>query len=394
MFIKQKISLTTIGAALISLGTVGQATAASFYSISDLGTLPNSSFSYATDVNKFGQVVGYSGNDYNSSHAFFWENGVLTDIGTLGGGGSLGWGINNSAQVVGAAQTRDVTYDGFPISHSLIWSKRAGISDLTPGTNLNTSAEKINDAGQVIGSTENGDAFLFEHGVTTNICQSGQPCSAYGINNSGQVVGNRQVVLGTQCFYPEYSGRDCNNITADHAYLWNNGKITNLGTIGDAQNSSYAFAINDVGQIVGEADFRAVLWENGKITDLGTLGGRGRTALAINNLGQVVGRAATTGYYEDLHAFLWDRTNGIQDLNSLITAKSGWLLSEARGINSNGQIVGSGTINGQQHAFLLTPKPIPESASGLGILAFGAIGAGYGLWRKQTLASGKTNTRS
>ena len=71
MFIKQKISLTTIGAALITLGTVGQATAASFYSITDLGTLPNSSFSYATDINNFGQVVGYSGNDYNSSHAFF-----------------------------------------------------------------------------------------------------------------------------------------------------------------------------------------------------------------------------------------------------------------------------------------------------------------------------------
>ena len=231
----------------------------------------------------------------------------------------------------------------------------------------------------MIGSTENSNAFFWEDGVITDFCQLGQSCNAYDVNNSGRVVGSLKVVIDTECFY----GESCNDITVQRSHLWENGKITDLGTIGDAQNSSYAFAINDLGQIVGEANLHAVLWKNGMITDLGTLGGRDSIALDINNLGQVVGRAATNSVN---HAFLWDSTNKMQDLNSLISANSGWLLSEARAINEAGQIVGSGIINGQQHGFLL----IPHSASKVGISAFGAIGVNSWLLRLQKSASGKT----
>lgn len=47
----------------------------------------------------------------------------------------------------------------------------------------------------------------------------------------------------------------------------------------------------------------------------------------------------------------------MKDLNTLIPADSGWVLSQAQGINKRGQIVGNGVINGQAHAFLLTPNP-------------------------------------
>jgi probable HAF family extracellular repeat protein len=40
------------------------------------------------------------------------------------------------------------------------------------------------------------------------------------------------------------------------------------------------------------------------------------------------------------------------DLNSLLPANSGWVLSDARGINDSGQIAGTGLINGRDHAFL------------------------------------------
>ena len=46
----------------------------------------------------------------------------------------------------------------------------------------------------------------------------------------------------------------------------------------------------------------------------------------------------------------------MEDLNDLIPAGSGWVLVEARGINYRGQIVGTGSINGHAHAFLLTPE--------------------------------------
>ena len=89
------------------------------------------------------------------------------------------------------------------------------------------------------------------------------------------------------------------------------------------------------------------------VKDLGTLpGGFESFALGINDSGQVVGWA-TTSSGED-HAFLYSNAQ-MQDLNSLIPAGSGWILQEAYGINTSGQIVGSGVINGQTRAFLATP---------------------------------------
>jgi probable HAF family extracellular repeat protein len=45
----------------------------------------------------------------------------------------------------------------------------------------------------------------------------------------------------------------------------------------------------------------------------------------------------------------------MQDLNDLIPAGSGWELRSAAAINSSGQIVGEGLINGETRAFLATP---------------------------------------
>jgi len=68
---------------------------------------------------------------------------------------------------------------------------------------------------------------------------------------------------------------------------------------------------------------------------------------AISFFGEVVGTSGS-------RAFLWTPYAGMLDLNTLIPPDSGWTLSSATGINLSGQIVGNGTINGQQHAFLLT----------------------------------------
>jgi probable HAF family extracellular repeat protein len=48
------------------------------------------------------------------------------------------------------------------------------------------------------------------------------------------------------------------------------------------------------------------------------------------------------------------------DLNTLINPSFGWVLQQAFAINDDGQVTGFGTIDGQTHAFLLTPEPVPE----------------------------------
>jgi probable HAF family extracellular repeat protein len=120
----------------------------------------------------------------------------------------------------------------------------------------------------------------------------GGSCSfAYGINNKGQVVGQADTGL------PDPSGRWSSQV---HACLWNGGAISGLATLGG--NRSCAYGINDVGQIVGDSaipgacdasGWRAFLWQNGSVANLGTpsypWGDQGSHACAINNAGVVAG---------------------------------------------------------------------------------------------------------
>jgi probable HAF family extracellular repeat protein len=140
--------------------------------------------------------------------------------------------------------------------------------------------------------------------------------------------------------------------------------MKNLGKL-PGYDSSYAFAINDLGQVAGWSDClncslskHATLWSKtkGSMLDLGVLpGASDSAALGINNVGQVVGGSFYSATNE-LHALVWSPSTGMLDLNNLIPANSGWLLQFANAINDKGQIVGQGTLNGQTEAFLLTPQ--------------------------------------
>jgi probable HAF family extracellular repeat protein len=89
------------------------------------------------------------------------------------------------------------------------------------------------------------------------------------------------------------------------------------------------------------------------MTDLGTLGGSFSDTAGINNRHQIVGTSTLASGQQ--HAYIFSRA-AMTDLNELIPAGSGWILVAATGINDAGEIVGNGSINGQTHAFLLTPE--------------------------------------
>jgi len=220
----------------------------------------------------------------------------------------------------------------------------ATIIDLGTLGGTSSSAEGNNASGQVVGfsETSTGDdyAFLYSNGTMTDLGTLGGSDSysdAYGINASGQVVGEWATSTGD-----------------DYAFLYSNGTMTDLGTLaGYNWVFSVATGINASGQVVGYflpstlAYYHPFLYSNGTMTDLGTLGGPDSSAMGINASGQVVGDSETsTG---DDHAFLY--SNGtMTDLGTLGGSDS---YSDAYGINDAGQVVGySETSNEWNHAFL------------------------------------------
>jgi probable HAF family extracellular repeat protein len=94
----------------------------------------------------------------------------------------------------------------------------------------------------------------------------------------------------------------------------------------------------------------------GEMIDLGTLGGTLSYAYGINNHGDVVGTAQTTG--GTFRAFLY-HDGMMTNLNDYISPSSGWILEEAWEISDSGYIVGLGNYNGLpgQAFHLQIPEP-------------------------------------
>jgi probable HAF family extracellular repeat protein len=320
------------------------------YSIIDLGTL-GGAVSQAFNINNSGQVVGSSPLTTDVyTRAFFWENGVMTNLITLNSSHSGAKGINNSAQVVGYVSI--LVPGRGEIPKAFLWQK--GIASTLTLLEDFSFASSINDAGQIVGRSfsDNGinNACLWQGGVRTDLgTLGGRFSEALDINKSAQVVGFSRI-----------------NDTTRHAFLWENGVMKDLNTLIPANSGLVlieSHSINDVGQIVGysrlndiNGSSRAFVWQNGVVTNLGTLGGDSSSARSINNFGKIVGNSTidNTNSPTSRRPFLWE--NGVmKDLNRLIPANSGWFLDFAHSINENGQIVGEGIINGQSHAFLATP---------------------------------------
>ncbi len=329
-------------------------------------------------LNANGQLTGYFYTGSQSAHVFLYSAGSVTDLGTLGGSISEGFAINNQGRIAGDSSTAEGTFDA-------LVSDATNIVDIGTLGGSFSSASVINNAGQVAGiaSTDGDevfDAFLYD-GTTMHDLGNfgGGYSSAFGINSSGVVVGESALTNGdTHAFV--YSGgvitdlgtlgdnyssafdiNDAGVIVGEsstngetHAFVYAGGTMIDLGTLGGTYSS--ATAVNGAGQVIGvattagDAQTHGLLYANGSLSDLGTFGGPNSFPRAINNPGQIVGSADNTN--GESRAFLWQNGN-LLDLNDLLPANSGWVLTSAQFINDAGRIVGTGTLNGVDQTFIL-----------------------------------------
>ena len=334
------------------------AAAAQTYRLTDLGSLGTNA-SAATGINASGQVSGYSASGTNAARAWRYSPGVgLVDLGSFGGADNRAFGINNAGQVTGYSTDTNGAAHGFV-------SSGGALTDIGGfGAGANVFPQHINSAGKAAGfcSVTNDDRpFLFSPpNIFSNlgtIATAALPATAaaYGLNDFGVVVG---IGTGSNNF-----NRACRSTT--------NGALEELGTLGG--DESWAYAINNSNQICGSASFvtgdsHAFIFSDASgMSDLLTLGGYTATAFALDNAGNAVGSAEIVN--RTLHATHWPSGGAPRDLNDFIPINSGWVLTEARGVNDAGQIVGNGLLNGQPRAFLLTPNSGADTNPPIAVLA-------------------------
>ena len=309
--------------------------------------------SLASGINATGQVVGRFFTP-EGERAFVYVRGAVRDLGTLGGQISEAQGINRSGRIVGRSLTGAVDNFGF-ISAAFAF-------DGTLMQNLNLdwgSAAAINDAGRIVGEMRFArgvdllHAFLYDQGHATDLGSlpplgDSAYSTAHSINDAGTVVGQSNTFVPGSAF-------PATRYPAVRAFEYADGAMRDLGSLGAmcspffggerCVENSVATDINNSGTIVGFSSTPTTIREHAfvsadrRLQDLGTLGGSGSWAYAVNDSGQIVGGFSSA---DDRYRapFLYERGT-MYGLNDLIVNPSTAMPFAAYDIDNFGQIVGN-----------------------------------------------------
>jgi probable HAF family extracellular repeat protein len=332
-------------------------------------------------INDHGQVAGYSGLDLSTGDSQAFVTGFdgvgityLRGLRTIRSF-TLPSDINNAGNIVGESATVEGNRHAF-----ISGPDDAGMRNLgtLPGGRY-SFAYGINNSGQVVGhsdSTEGLHAFITgPNGVGMRDLGTlgGRESFAFGINDAGQVVG----YAGTGAFITGPNGvgmtpieplddRSPNITLEDQA-------PPSINNSGQVAGSSLVFQSSDpFGRWQTFVSHAFVTGANGTgVTDLGTLGGDESYGTAINDAGQVVGWAETQEGIR--HAFITgpDGT-GMTDLNLVFGLPHGVILTETMDINNMGQVVVVAIPEPHTYAMLLPGLIL------LCILSFRKKPTGYG----------------
>lgn len=317
-------------------------------------------------INNHGDVAFYTEESIGVQQSFLYSKGGRQFI---AGNRSYVHGINDASNVVGSVLN---TSSG--VSEPFLWSPEEGVRNLytllqiagVPYFDFSVEENRggyayprdINNASQMTGNAKFNDgldgkvsAFIFVPSLESPSFSSGffdssgsaQDIIGFHINNLGSVVG-------------QYSSVEINS-----GFLYKNGETTFFP-------NRWPQGINDADDIIGhyflpsdEENDDWWLWSKGVMTDISDKLYSDTYAVmpnAINNQGQVVG-ISYQPYYQT--AFIWDKQNGMQDLNDLVPSNR-WSITSALDINDKGQIVAeakdlASDINQRRIVLFTLPEP-------------------------------------
>jgi probable HAF family extracellular repeat protein len=210
---------------------------------------PGAGDSYGYGISDAGVIVGWtnlnSGCGYpscpgNPGHAIQWNDGARSFLPDLGGSFSVAADISaDGSMICGYGANTSGQIRGFRLHGT-------EIDELAPLAGYSESyAEGINDAGDVVGYSHSGSRDEATLWVGATASDLGVPGDALGsialrINSSGGIVGY-SLLGGSETRAALFSG---------------SGPPEDLNTLippGSGYTLTYAYGINDVGQIVGDA---------------------------------------------------------------------------------------------------------------------------------------------
>jgi len=321
--------------------------------------------SFGSAINDSGQVAGSLQVDATTTDPFRYSGGVTSDLGNLGGQNSLGLAINGAGEVVGWSALDASVYHAFYWNGSALVDLKT-LAEGTPSAPYASSlAYAVSDSGVIVGESQvDGSigigtrAFLY-NGAMHQLPLPGAYSYSAGlsINTQGDLLVRTQIPGNSTWIYTGYA--------ADGS----GGSFTQVPPL-DASGSVIGAQISDGGVVVGQAtppgdpfSFHAIRYAGGVTQDLGLMSPWTYSAAAgINDAGLIAGCVYNDN---DERGAIYD--GSWHDLNDLVAPGSGMVIGCAFGINNAGQITGEGLINGEFHAYLLTPSTATPLGSNVSV---------------------------
>ena len=334
----------------------------------DLGVLPGGTSSFAVGVSNDGLVVvGGS----NNTRSFRWTaSGGMQDISNSNVGSNYATGVSGDGMII----TGIGNFNNNSRSGSFRWDSISGMVDLgTVYPGLGNSANAISSDGHSIAGYT-GTPSGYNHAMLWRDTQGFQDLGKLNGSDSSRaeaISADGSVVVGNS--WLSYSS------THFEAFVWTaSAGMQSIGVLPGMSNS-FAYGVSADGTVIVGASYTNAFryTASGGMQDLGVINnGVGlphTVATVVSGDGKVVVGYSGSGNASVDEVFVWHESTGQMRTLSDLLSESGkaslWSnLTSVQGVSGDSvtgyNLVGYGTISGQQRAFLVTGLfAVPEPST-------------------------------